>query len=399
MRRIYLQKAKTQVARSNTIRDINRQIVLNYVRERSPISRAEIARETALQRSTISSIIEDLQIANLVEEIGMADSTGGRKATLLQLKTEKPIAVGIDIRPTLTTIAVADLAGHIIEKEIFPTSPNADFMLGELIERLREISFKYSDSSLEVGISLPGIVDQTTGKATYIPYFEWYNWEISRAITAQTGLKVRIDNDANAMALAELWFGKTEIRRNSNFIMILVAEGIGTGIVVDGQVYRGDRGAAGEFGHMVIGEKSPVACSCGNFDCLEAHTSETATIERYQRAFGNRFTQNGNTGIEQIISLALRGEEQAVKTLKHTAKYLGIGISNLIVGLSPQAIVIGGKITKVWDIIQDDLSQTIDRSIRRGLPATQILPSSLEANPTLMGAISLVLARKFAFVR
>ena len=121
MKRINLQKAKSQIARPNTIRDINRQIVLNYVRDRSPISRAEIARQTALHRSTVSVIIDDLVSAELIVEIGEGISSGGRKPTLYRLKTDVPVAIGIDVTPRTTTIAIADLAGKIIESETIPT--------------------------------------------------------------------------------------------------------------------------------------------------------------------------------------------------------------------------------------------------------------------------------------
>src|SRR5215203_5371837 len=146
MKRIYLQKAKTQIARPNTIRDINKQIVLNYVRDRSPISRAEIARETALQRSTVSAIVDDLHAAGLVEEIGTGDSTGGRKPTLLKLKTGVPVAVGVDVTPRKTTIALADLAGQVLEKETFSTSANMDFMTEQILGRIEKIIAIYPEA-------------------------------------------------------------------------------------------------------------------------------------------------------------------------------------------------------------------------------------------------------------
>ncbi len=129
MKKIYLHKVKNQIARPNTIRGINKQIVLNYIRDRAPISRAEIARKTALQRSTISAIVEDLQLDGLIEETGTSDSSGGRKPTLLRLKTGTPVAIGIDITPRKTTVALADLAGQILRRQTFPTSPDVDFML------------------------------------------------------------------------------------------------------------------------------------------------------------------------------------------------------------------------------------------------------------------------------
>lgn len=395
MKRIYLQKAKTQIARPNTIRDINKQIVLNYVRERSPISRAEIARETELQRSTVSAIVDELQTSGLIEEIGIGTSTGGRKPTMLKLKTGIPIAIGIAVEPRQTTIGLADLAGKILEKTEFPTSANDEFMKKEIINRVSKIAEKYSGEDLEVGISVPGIADPIHGKAIYIPYFEWKDWDICKQITIKTGLPATIDNDANAIALAELWFGRERIRKISNFITVSVAEGVGTGIIFDGQVYRGERGAAGEFGHMIVGENAPVQCSCGSRDCWEAHASESSAIVRYQNHFKGVNSIHSLT-MKKLVTLANSGDQQAIDSLNETAKYLGIGISNLIVGLSPQAVIVSGQITQAWNLIKDTLNQLAERSVRRDLQKPTILASTLGDKPTLMGALSLVLARKFA---
>jgi predicted NBD/HSP70 family sugar kinase len=398
MKRIYLQKAKSQIARPNTIRDINKQIVLNYVRERSPISRAEIARQTNLQRSTISAIVDDLQQSGLIEEIGAGNSNGGRKPTLLKLKTGKPVALGVDVAPRKTTIALADLAGKVLEKEVFPTSPDLDFMTGQILERVLKFAEKNKDSQAElgIGISIPGIADQSSSNAVYVPYFQWSNWDISEQIINQTNLPVTMDNDANAIALAELWFGRESIRRISNFITVLVGEGIGTGIIFDGQIYRGEKGAAGEFGHMIVGVDAPVQCSCGSNDCWEAHASENAAIARYHKYSNNSLVNVGNIDMAQLVTLANMGEEGALQALKETAGYLGIGISNLIVGLSPQAVIVSGQITKAWPLIGKEISSLTERSVRRDLPKTVLMASTLGDNPTLIGALSLVLAKKFA---
>ncbi len=396
MKRIYLQEAKTQIARPNTIRDINKQIVLNYVRDRSPISRADIARETALQRSTVSSIIDDLQNAGLIEEIGIGTSTGGRKPTLLKLKTGTPVAIGVDVTPRETNIALADLSGAVLEKETFPTSPVAEFMSEKILQIISNFVDKYSNYDLEVGISVPGLTDQLVGIVRYVPYFQWRDWDIGKQIEEKIGLPVTIENDANAIALAELWFGREDIRKISNFITVLVAEGVGTGIVFDGQVYRGEQGAAGEFGHMIVGVNAPVECSCGSFDCWEAHASENAMIARYHKLVNRNVSFGSNLDVNQLVGLAIQGEEHAINVLNETAKYLGIGISNLIVGLSPQAVVVSGRITRAWGLIADELHSIVERSVRRGLPKTTLLASSLGDHPTLIGSLSLVLAKKFA---
>ena len=388
MRRLDLRKA--QAARLNTIRDINRQIVLNYVREREPISRAEIARETDLQRSTISAIVEDLKTEGLVEEVGEGESTGGRRPTLLKLRAAGPIALGVSITPTCTTIATSDLAGRVIDQEEFLT--DAHKTLGQVIDVVHAFTERYKGSIEGVGVSLPGLVDPSTGTALYIPYFLWRDLPISEMISNAVGLPVVIDNDANAVALAELWFGRPEVNDARDFILVLVAEGVGTGIIFDGQVYRGQRGAAGEFGHMVIGSGAPVPCSCGGVDCWEAFSSERAAIARYLKLSG----ASPKTTFIEVVDRALAGEANAKAALVETARQLGVGISNLIIGFSPEAVVVGGEIARAWDLIESALTETIANSVRRGLPSALILPSTLGEKPTLRGALSLVLASKFA---
>ena len=391
MRRLDLRK--TQAARLNTIRDINRQIVLNYVREREPISRAEIARETNLQRSTISAIVEALKTEGLVEEVGEGRSTGGRRPTLLRLRTKEAIAIGVAITPTRTTVATSDLAGRVVEQKEFLTNADSDKTLDEVIGLVRDFSRRNNGSIEAVGISLPGLVDPSTGNAVYVPYFKWRDLPVSQMISTAVGLPVVIDNDANAIALAELWFGRPEVSDARDFILVLVAEGVGTGIIFNGQVYRGQRGAAGEFGHMVIGTHAPVPCSCGNHDCWEAFSSERAAIARYLNLTGANAAPLGFT---ELIDLALKGESSAKAALVETAHYLGVGISNLVVGFSPEAVVVGGEIARAWPLIESALTETIEHSVRRGLPSAIILPSTLGEKPELRGALSLVLASKFA---
>jgi predicted NBD/HSP70 family sugar kinase len=394
VRRIDLKRA--QAARSHTIRNINRQIVLNYVREREPISRAEIARETALQRSTISTIVDELQAEGLVEEIGAGVSTGGRRPTLLRLRAVGAMAIGVDITPSLTTIATSDLAGRVLEQEQFATVSDYQKMIAHVIDRVRALSRRNKGIIEGIGVSVPGLVDPETGKVIYIPYFKWRDLDIAQMISTATGLSVMIDNDANAAALAELWFGRPEVMQTRDFIMILVAEGVGTGIVFDGQIYRGERGAAGEFGHMIVGERGPVACSCGNYDCWEAFASEGAAIARYHSLTKQKPSRFPGIDLRLLVDSALEGDTAARDALAETAHYLGIGISNLIVGLSPEAVVVAGAIARAWPLVAEALREPVEKSIRRGLPSARILPSTLGEQPTLMGALSLVLANKFA---
>ena len=395
MRRIDLKRIQT--AHFSTMRAINRQIVLNYVRDRGPISRAEIARQTALQRSTISEIVDSLLEEELIEEIGAGRSTGGRCPTLLALRTTGAAAVGIDIAPTRTTVAACNLAGRVLEREEFETDHDFETTITRAVGVACRLIEKSQGKIEGIGVSLPGLVDPSTGRLLYVPYFKWRDLDVGPRIAAATGLDVTIDNDANAAALAELWFGQSEVSEARDFIMVFIAEGVGTGIVFDRQIYRGEGGAAGEFGHMIIGERAPVPCSCGSYDCWEAFASGRAAVARYSKLAG--FPEDSRQmSFAQLIDRALRGEEAARDALLETARYLGIGISNLIIGFSPQIVVVGGAITRAWDLVSDLLGEAVKRSVRSDLPSARITRSTIGDQASLMGALSLVLANKFASV-
>jgi predicted NBD/HSP70 family sugar kinase len=395
MRRIDLKKAN--VARPNTIRDINRQIILNYVRERGPISRAEIAQETALQRSTVSLIVDELKEGGLIEEVS-GESRGGRPPILLSLRTADAVAIGVDLGTIRTVVATSDLAGRVLEQEEFPTDPDARKTMSRIIECAREFVGGNAGTIEGVGVSVPGLVEQETGTAIYIPHFKWRDLEIAREIKDAVGLAVGVDNDANAAALAELWFGRPEIREVRDFIIVLVEEGVGTGIVFDGQVYRGKSGAAGEFGHMTIGQGAPIACAAGSRGCWEAFSSQRAALARYEQSKQGRGGAAGHLDFKQLLDLALEGDAAACAALKETAHYLGVGIANLTQGLAPEAVIVGGPIVRVWPLIVGDIKAAVGEGICRGLPPAHIIASTLGEEPTLMGALSLVLTTKFTHV-
>jgi predicted NBD/HSP70 family sugar kinase/predicted transcriptional regulator len=393
LRRINLKKAN--VARSDTIRYINRQIVLNYVREKEPISRAEISHETALQRSTVSLIVEELKNQGLIYEIE-GESTGGRPPNLLKLRAAGCIAIGVDLGTAQTTVATGDLVGRVLRRETFATDPDREVTFRRTVSCIQDLI--KSEPTIEgIGISLPGLVDSETGTALFVPHFKWRDWNIADELRAATGMPVTVDNDANAAALAELWLGRPEIRDVRDFILVLVEEGLGTGIIFDGQVYHGMVGGAGEFGHMTIGKGAPVACAAGSDECWEAFASERAALARYYQKTAD--APNKNITFKQLVDYAFGGDQAAKGALVETAYYLGLGISNLTKGLSPEAVILGGEIARCWPLIADELDNAITQnSICRGLPSSVTFASTLGEDTRLMGALSLVLAGKFASV-
>lgn len=392
MRRIDLKKAT--VARSNTIRDINRQIVLNYVREKGPISRADIARETALQRSTVSLIVNELKEASLIKEV-YGESSGGRPPALLTLRSSRPVVIGVDIGTVKTAVATCDLTGQIIEKESFWTDPDSEKTTSLIIQSVLRLTQNDGGAIEGIGISLPALVDAKKGQVLYSPHFKWDKPKIVEQIEDATGLSVSVDNDANAAALAELWFGRPEIQDARDFILVFIESGIGTGIVFDGQIYRGRGGVAGEFGHMRIGTDAPIACANGSSECWEAFASERSALARYAKLLGNKTYLNRIT-FGQLVELGLDGEKNALAALKETAHFIGIGMGNLIQGLSPDVIVVGGAIVKAWDLLSSDIQTAAEAGLCQGTPETRVIASSLGTEPALMGAFSLILADMFA---
>jgi len=394
VKRIDLKQAS--VARSNTIRDINRQIVLNYVREKGPISRADIARETDLQRSTISIIVTELKNSGLIQEV-FGDSSGGRPPALLTLPTARPVAIGVDLGTAKTIVATCDLTGRIIDREEFETDRNPDNAAASIIHTIQTL-LKNGPHDIEgIGMSLPALVDAESGGILYSPFFKWNRPQIIDTIQDAVGLRVYADNDANAAALAELWFGRPEIRDVRDFVLVFIESGIGTGIVLDGQIHRGKGGVAGEFGHMRIGTNAPVACATGSRECWEAFASEKAALARYSQLSGAR--NGAQVTFTKLIELAFDGDGPAIAALKETADYIGIGLGNIIQGLSPEAIIIGGTIAKAWSLISGDVSRSVERVVCHGVPSIRIIASTLGSEPTLLGAFSLILADKFASAR
>jgi N-acetylglucosamine repressor len=395
VRRINLKRAN--VARPSTVRNINRQIVLNVIREGEPISRSEIAQKTALHRATVSLILDELLGGGLVEEVGSGESRGGRPPILLRVRAEGPVAIGVDVGTVRTVVAKSDLAGRVLEQEEFATSPDASETLNDIVRSVRRLVGKNRGDIEGVGVSLPGLVDFETSSSLYIPHFKWRDWPVAQEIEAAVGLPVAVDNDANAVALAELWFGRPEVRDVRDFIMVLVAEGIGTGIVFDGQVYRGERGAAGEFGHMIVGQDAPVACAAGSRKCWEAFASERAILGRHE-ALSRGANRRGRICFAQLVDRALGGEDAARTAFTEAASYLGIGISNLISGLSPEAIIIGGQVVRAWPLMADEVNRVVEENCCLVQTPARIIASTLGEQPKLMGALSLILAGKFALV-
>lgn len=384
-----------QVATSGTARDINRRIVLNLIRKHQPVSRAELSRHSGLQRSTVSSIAEELIAERWVTEGAVGHLPRGRRPTFLHLNGERAGIVGINIRPSRTTIVLAALDNQFIAQEIMATDSKPERFIANLIQRVRALVKSHPEMSLEgIGVALPGRVDLETSKLIFAPNLGWKALDLKTRLENATKLPVEIENAANACALAELWSGRhgESVR---NLVAITISEGIGVGMILNGQLVRGSSGMAGEFGHVTVQENGP-QCKCGNRGCWELCASNSAAIRFYQEAVSGG--RNGRSSVppsfEDILRLAEQGNVKAIEALERMAKFLGIGIAMLITGLAPEVIVLIGEVTRAWNrfgpIVQRELKERSP-----GLAKTRIVSTDPDSEPRLRGTITLVLQKHF----
>jgi predicted NBD/HSP70 family sugar kinase len=316
------------------IRNINQTLLLHLIRDKQPISRAEIAKITGLRAGTISSVVNRLLASGAIYEGAEGPSSGGRKPTYLYINGENAYVLAIDIGVHDTIYAVSDFSGRILMQKTLLTEGNAQDFLNRLGDEIEDtISKNYSRVKFAaIGVSVPGLVRRQTGEVAVSPNLEWNDVPVKKILEEKLKLPVYVENDANAAAFSELWYGPLDEIRVKTLLYILVVDGLGTGLIIDGQLHVGSQIGLGGFGHMSI-EPNGEVCSCGRRGCWETLASESATIARYHRLMNNK---NGSitTSINDLIGSANRGDEKALSALQSTAEYLGEGIANLAHGLS-----------------------------------------------------------------
>ena len=378
-----------RVATSETARHINRRIVLNLIRSHQPISRADLARHSGLQRSTVSVITEQLIEERWVTEGANGHAPRGRRPRFLHLNKERVGIIGVNIRPKMTTLALANLDGHFVAQESLPTAPNPKQFIDELVPRLQNLKKMRSELTCEgIGVSLPGRVDLASQRLVFAPNLEWRDVDLKTPLEEALGLPVELENAANACALSEIWFGR-RAESAQDLVALTVAEGIGTGLVLNHQLVRGTTGVAGEFGHITIVENG-LTCRCGNKGCWEVYASNTAAIRYYM---GSKSTSQ-SPSFDDIMRLASQGDSKAIEALNQTAHYLGVGMAMLVTGLAPEVILVIGEITRMWNQVGPIITKTLkERSLTHA--NTRIIPTDPVSHPRLLGTIALVLQQHF----
>lgn len=362
-------------------RQINRNLVFHLVHKRQPVSRADLARLTGLQRRTISLIVEELIHDGWVLEGAMGRLPRGRRPTFLYVNRRRAV-IALDIHPSHVTVGVTDLGGTILAQSLVDVPDDPNRAIAAIVRSVKKMLAAHSDRSFDgIGICLPGRFDPERNGFIFAPNLKWPAENIRARIHDATRLRVEMDNVANACALSEIWFGDSDAVHD--LVVVNVSEGLGTGIFANGHLLRGNAGMAGEFGHVQV-DPDGLSCGCGGKGCWETVASNRAGLRYYQQLSGRACS-----GFEELMRLAGSGDGAANEALGTMCRALGRGLHMVASALAPAEIVIVGDITAMWS----EFGELIEAAMRQNPLATvpRVRPALEKSQARLRSAVALVM--------
>ena len=398
--------AKRPVIALGFVREINKVLVLNLIRQERTISRTDIARRIHLSRSTVSAIVNDLLAEGWLIESGTGKSRGGRRPILLSFNYRAGHILGVDAGATHLLAVVTDLDAQVVAEveRPFDVSAGPEVGLETIVDVAREA---LAEAHLElsqligVGVGLPGPLDYAHGTIVAPPIMPgWGDFPVRDRLVAALDVPVFVDNDANLGALGEFSYGAGQDVENLAFIK--VATGIGCGIMIGGQIYHGQTGAAGEIGHVTMAGDGP-PCTCGSYGCLEAMAGGPAIAQRAAQAIQvgqstmlRSMVSNGNLTAKLVEQAARRGDPLACQLYADAGRLIGLAVANVINLLNPGRVIIGGGVSEAGELILASLRETAcQRSMRAAAGATDIVQATLGHRSSSLGAVALVLQETF----
>ncbi|SDC33022.1 Sugar kinase of the NBD/HSP70 family, may contain an N-terminal HTH domain [Terribacillus halophilus] len=368
------------------MKTVNRSLILNKIRISAPISRADIAKETGLTPPTVSILVKELIEQGLVEERKLGTSSGGRKPTMLHIRTDEWFVIGVDAGPGTVDCILTSLTGEVLGSvsHQLHVKTNKEF-LDQVVQAIQQLLDDHSlqrEQIIGIGVAMHGVVDAETGDSRLAPLLGLRNIPIKQELEDRFGISVKVDNDARAMALGEAWFGGYELQ--DSMVAVNIGQGIGAGIIIQGKLFHGAAGLAGELGHMSIDPNGTV-CACGNRGCLQTLASGPAIAQQAGLANG-----------EAVHQAALAGDKAAQAVLERAGRTLGIGLVNLIHLLNPDRIILGGGVMGSAAFIIPPLKKEIaSRALTDQAAQTEIMISNHGKHATALGATALQLVDLF----
>ncbi|MER5887029.1 ROK family transcriptional regulator [Streptomyces sp. NPDC001941] len=366
----------------------NLERVVRAVRMAGSLTQAEIARTTGLSAATVSNIVRELKDGGTVEVT--PTSAGGRRARSVSLSGDAGVVIGVDFGHTHLRVAIGNLAHQVLAEEAEPLDVDASSAQGfgraeQLVKRLVEATGIGPDKVVGVGLGVPGPIDVssgTLGSTSILP--GWTGINPSEELAARLGVPVYVDNDANLGALGELVWGSG--RGVKDLAYIKVASGVGAGLVIDGQIYRGPGGTAGEIGHITLDESGPV-CRCGNRGCLETFTAARYVLPLLQSSHGPDLT------MERVVQLAREGDPGCRRVVADVGRHIGSGVANLCNLLNPSRVVLGGDLAEAGELVLGPIRDSVSRyAIPSAARQLSLASGALGGRAEVLGALALVLS-------
>lgn len=386
------------------IREANLSSVLRLIHSQAPISRAQLAVITGLNKSTISSLVDELISRNLVNEAGSNSNGAGRPATLLEINSQAGLIIGVELGVDFVSVAVTDFLGNITWRRRENANPNEDQqkMINQTLHIVKEAMAagkKKNAKFLGMGLATPGTVDLKKGVLIFAPNLHWRNVPFGKIFSEQTKLKVFLENDANAAATAEHLFGTA--RQCQDFLFVFAGVGIGGGLFLNGKLYRGKNGYAGEIGHFpIMAEPSQTVCHCGNRGCWETYANQYSIIQRVQARLEVKRTsiipklmmeQNSPLTIPLIKQAADAGDREAIDSFAEAGHAMGQGFASLINIFNPEKIILGGPLSIAGEYLLPPIKVTMTRhSMPEIDQQVEVLLSPFGPDASLIGAIAIV---------
>ncbi|MFH0241826.1 ROK family protein [Streptomyces sp. HK10] len=366
----------------------NLERVVRAVRIAGSLTQAEIARTTGLSAATVSNIVRELKDNGTVEVT--PTSAGGRRARSVSLSGDAGIVVGVDFGHSHLRVAVGNLAHQVLAEESEPIDVDASASQGfdraeRLVERLIEVTGFRREKVIGMGLGVPGPIDVETGvlgSSTILP--GWAGTNPREELASRLGVEVHVDNDANLGALGELVWGSGRGARDLAYIK--VASGVGAGLVIDGQIYRGPGGTAGEIGHITLDESGPV-CRCGNRGCLETFTAARYVLPLLHSSHGPGLT------MPEMVRLARSGDLGCRRVVADVGRHVGSGVANLCNLLNPSRVVLGGDLAEAGELVLGPIRDSVSRyAIPSAARQLTVVPGALGGRAEVLGALALVLS-------
>ena len=367
-----------------SMRKNNRLLVLKTIKKLGPISRADISRLTGLTKSTVSDIVSHFMKLGILKTVGAENRSGvGRKGILIDLNTEDFLVVGYDVGTIRSRIVVTDMKGRVVNKKSFETEKSR--IIDQIVEEISSISSGMFDQIVEIGITAPGMIDPKRGVIVHSPNLGLVDFPILEILSKRLKKRLILGHNVKAMMIAELEYG--EAKGRSNVLFVNIGPGIGSSFAFDGRLVSGAHNFSGEIGHIGVvedGEK----CRCGKTGCLETVAAAWGIVRRYSRLSGKVLENEYDA--KTVAERAKEGDEIAKKVFEEAGKYLGKVLAWTSNILDPELIIIGGGVSRSWDLMEGSFRSEFERELIPPLKGKiEISISKLGEFSTAIGASSI----------